>query len=69
MPAFLMPASSILYFSQKNGKLSCNVKPCLGYNVTGMWFYCVSKYHGASTFYHIIFCNDNNGVLLPQNYD
>jgi len=46
-----------------------NVKPCLRYNVTGMWFYCVSKQHGAPTFYYILFCNEINGVLLPKNYD
>jgi len=27
----------------------------------------VSKQHGATTFYHIKFCNDNDGVLkLPK---
>jgi len=60
---FLMPASSIPYFSQKMGR---NVKPCLRYNVTGIWFYCVSKQHGATTVYPIIFCNHNNGVFTAQ---
>ena len=43
-------------FQSENGKLSHNVKPCLRYNLTGIWFYCVSKQHGATTFCHIIFC-------------
>jgi len=46
-----------------------NVKPCLRYNVTGMWSYCVSKQHGANTYYYILFCNEINGVLMPKNYD
>ena len=61
-----MPASSIPYFSQKMG---LNIKPCVRYNVTGIWLYCVSKQHAATAVYHIIFYNDNNGVLLPKNYD
>jgi len=60
---FLMPASSVPYFSQKMG---CNVKPCLRYNLTGIWFYCASKQHTAATFYHIIFCNQNNGVFTAK---
>jgi len=58
-----MPASSIPYFSQKMGR---NVKPCLRYNVTGMWFYCVSKQHDTHTFYYILFCNELNGVFTAE---
>ena len=53
-------------FQSENGKLSRNVKPCLRYNLTSIWFYCVSKQHGATTFYHIIFCNVNNGVFTAK---
>ena len=53
-------------FQSENGKLSRNVKPCLRYNITGIWFYCVSKQHAAATFYHIIFCNENNGVFTAK---
>jgi len=54
-------------FQSENGKLSRNnVKPCLRYNLTGIWFYCVSKQHDATTFYDIIFCNDNNGVFTAK---
>ena len=56
-------------FLSENGKLSRNVKPCLGYNLTGIWFYCMSKQHGATTVYHIIFCNDNNSVFTAKKYD
>ena len=58
-----MPASSMPYFSQKMGH---NVKPCLRYNVTGMWFYCISKQHGAPTFYYVLFCNEINGVFTAE---
>jgi len=30
-------------FQSGNLKLSHNIKPCLGYHVTGIWFYCASK--------------------------
>jgi len=58
-----MPASSMPYFSQKMGR---NVKPCLRYNVTGMWFYYVSNQHGAPTFYYILFCNQINSVFTAE---
>ena len=35
-------------------------------NLTGIWFDCVSKQHGATTFNHIIFCNHNNGVFTAK---
>jgi len=53
-------------FQSENGKLSRNVKLCLRYNITGMWFYCVSKQHGAPTFCCIIFCNEINGVFTAK---
>jgi len=53
-------------FQSENGKLSCNLKPCLRYNLTGICFYCIGKQHGATTFYHIIFCNHNNGVFTAK---
>jgi len=53
-------------FQSENGKLSRNVKSCLRYNLTGIWLYCVSKQHNATTFYHIIFCNHNNGVYTVR---
>ena len=52
-----------------HGRWNKLIKPCLRYNLTGIWFYCVSKQHGASTFYHTIFCNNNNGVFTAKNYD
>jgi len=54
-------------FHSENGKQSRNAKPCLRYNLTGNWFYCESKQHGATTFCHIIFCNNNNGVFTAKN--
>jgi len=42
----------IPYFSQKMGR---NVKPCLRYNL-----------NAATTVYHTIFCNDNNGVFTAK---
>ena len=66
MPAFF-DASIFHPISQsENGKLSHNVKPCLRYNLPGIWFYCMITQHGATTFYRIIFCNHNNGVLKPS---
>ena len=53
-------------FQSENGKLSRNVKPCLRYNLTGIWFYCVRTQHGATTFYHIIFCNDKKCVFTAK---
>jgi len=53
-------------FQSENGKLSRNIKPCLRYNVTGMWLYCISKQHGAPTFYCIIFYNEINGVFTAK---
>jgi len=53
-------------FESENGKLSHNVKPYLRYISTGIWFYYVSKQHGATTFYHIIFCNHSNGVFTAK---
>jgi len=33
-----MVASSIPYSSQKNGKRSRTIKPCVSHHITGIWF-------------------------------
>jgi len=60
-----MPASLIPYFSQKMGR---NVKPCLRYNVTGMWFYCISN--NTVLLHSIIyyFATRLTVFLLPKKY-
>jgi len=53
--------------SQKMSKQSCSVKPWFGYDVSGMLFYCTCKQWITSAFsyYHIIFGNVINGILVP----
>ena len=70
--SFLRPASSITYSSPENGKQSHNIKPCLRYHVTGIWFTFTaqaSSIYIITTYCHTVFCKDINSVLLLQNYN